>query len=272
MIRQPATNQAREQPEPDEAGAGQHAAPRFFVDFPLAVGQQVELPEALAHQVRRVLRLRPGAALVLLNGDGLEYSVELTALDGQRAVGQVLATRRNGTEPRAAVTLYAAPLKGDHFAYTLQKATEIGAAAFVPVLTARTIAGEANASKVERWQRIVREAAEQARRGRVPPVRSPMVLAEAFRLATAAGPGLILWEEEARQGLREAIAALPAARGVAPALGVFIGPEGGFSPAEVALAREAGIIPVTLGARILRAETAAAVATALALAALGEMD
>ena len=271
MIRQPATNQAREQPVSDEATAGQHAAPRFFVDFPLTVGQQVELPEALAHQARRVLRLRPGAALVLLNGDGLEYSVELAVLDARRAVGQVLAGSRNETEPRAAVTLYAAPLKGDHFAYTLQKATEIGAAAFVPVLTARTIAGEASAGKVERWQRIVREAAEQARRGRVPPVRPPVALAEAVRLATA-GPALILWEAEAKQGLRETITALLVARGMAPALGLFIGPEGGFSPAEVAQAREAGIVPVTLGARILRAETAAAVATALALAALGEMD
>ena len=258
--------------QPTTGHTRQHAAPRFFVDQPLAINQRVALPEAVAHQVRRVLRLRPGASLVLLNGDGQEYTSELLALDPHGAVCRVLASNRNATEPRVAVTLYVAPLKGDHFNYSLQKATEIGAATFVPVLTERTIACEIGPTRVARWQRITREAAEQARRGRVPVVQPPVMLATAVRLAVAAGPAFMPWEEEQEQGLQAALTEQYDARGELPALGIFIGPEGGFSPAEIAQAREAGIIPVTLGARILRAETAAVVATTLALATLGEID
>ena len=177
-----------------------------------------------------------------------------------------------GAEPTLAVTLYAAPLKGDHFAYSLQKATEIGAAAFVPILTARTVANEASATKLERWRRIAREAAEQSGRGMIPPVAAPRPFAEACRDAVAAGPALIPWEEERAGGLRAALASRAAAHGRPARLGLFIGPEGGFTASEVAAARDVGIIPVTLGRRILRAETAAAVATTLALVAAGDLD
>lgn len=240
---------------------------RFFVEQPVIADQEIELPAAIAHQVTRVLRLRPGALIELLDGSGMAYPVHLTGSDGGRVSGRVGAGGPVESEPRVAITLYVAPLKGDHFAFTLQKATEIGAAAFVPIITARTVASEASGTKLERWRRIVREAAEQSGRGRVPAVRAPLPFAAAC-IAAASGPALIPWEGERNQSLGAAV------RGLGPVatLGLFIGPEGGFTEAEIATATAAGIASVTLGRRILRAETAAAVATTLALAALGEMD
>ncbi|HEX5506864.1 MAG TPA: RsmE family RNA methyltransferase [Thermomicrobiales bacterium] len=238
---------------------------RFFVDEALAVGREVTLTGAVAHQVGRVLRLRPGATIVLLDGSGREFSVELTGLTAREAVGRVVADRPNEAEPALAVTLYVAPLKGEHFAWTLQKGTEVGAAAFVPVLTTRTVAGGdagEGSAKLERWRRIVREAAEQSRRGRVPPVHPPLQFVVACERAAMAGPALLPWEEERARDLGGAVGAL----GPIGALGLFIGPEGGFTPDEVAIARARGVVPVTLGPRTLRAETAAVLATALALA------
>jgi 16S rRNA (uracil1498-N3)-methyltransferase len=242
----------------------------FFVDFPLAehVGQTLALPAPVAHQVGRVLRLRPGATIALLDGSGMAFPVHLTGSGGGLVSGRVGAGEPVESEPRVALTLYVAPLKGDHFAYTLQKATEIGAAAFVPVVTARTVAAEASGAKLERWRRIAREAAEQSGRGRVPVVHAPQPFAVACAAAVASGPALIPWEDERGRSLGAAVQAL----GPVSTLGLFIGPEGGFTEAEIATATAAGIAPVTLGRRILRAETAAAVATALALAALGEME
>ncbi|CAA9552175.1 MAG: 16S rRNA (uracil(1498)-N(3))-methyltransferase [uncultured Thermomicrobiales bacterium] len=245
---------------------------RFFVDGPLVAGQDVALSAEVAHQVGRVLRLRPGDRILLLDGSGWEYPVELIDLAARQGHGRVEGGRPTETEPRVAVTLYAAPLKGDHYAYTLQKATEIGAAAFVPTVTARTVVGEVGATKVERWRRIAREAAEQSGRGRLPTVGAPVPFAEACRLAAAAGPALIPWEEAREPSLSATIAAWRAERGQLAQLGLLIGPEGGFTAEEIALAQRCGIVPVTLGRRILRAETAAAVATTLALAALGDLD
>lgn len=242
---------------------------RFFVDLPLGVlvGQVVELPAPVAHQVGRVLRLRPGATIALLDGSGMAFPVHLIGSDGGRISGRVDAGEPSASEPRVAITLYAAPLKGEHFAFTLQKATEIGAAAFVPIVTARTVASEAGDAKLERWRRIVREAAEQSGRGIVPTVSAPIPFAAACA-AAASDPALIPWEGEHTRPLGAAVRNL----GPIGSLGLFIGPEGGFTEAEIATANAAGIASVTLGRRILRAETAAAVATALALAALGEMD
>lgn len=246
--------------------------PRFFVDFPLQPDQTITLPAPIAHQAGRVLRLRPGARILLLDGSGWEYSVELIDLAAKGGTGYVVSGRPVETEPRVGITLYAAPLKGDHFSYTLQKATEIGATTFVPIITRRTVVEGAGESKVERWRRIAREAAEQSERGRIPVVAPPLRFAEACQRAVASGPALLPWEGEQRVTVNAAIAPLREAITGTAQLGLFIGPEGGFTEEEIALALGAGIVPVTLGRRILRAETAAAVATTLVLAALGELD
>ena len=239
---------------------------RFFVEPPvdLAPGARVDLPPAVAHQVGRVLRLRPGDRVILLDGAGREAEVALTTFGRAAVRGDVLACRVVAPPPGPAVTLYQAVLKGERFAWVLQKATELGVAALVPVVTERTIvpwAEVADLARQARWARIVREAAEQCRRATLPALHPPLRWPAACRRIAESGAAVLLPWEEAAAPLGPALAAARAAATVA----VAIGPEGGFAPAEMDLARAAGLAPVSLGPRILRAETAALAVCALVL-------
>jgi 16S rRNA (uracil1498-N3)-methyltransferase len=240
---------------------------RFFVAPEALAGTTVALVDEVAHQIARVLRLRPDERIVLLDGTGNECIVRLTAVTPSRVEGEVELRRPGSGEPRLRLTLYQAPLKGDHMDYVLQKGTEVGIAAFVPVLTERTVARAVDERRLARWRRIVREAAEQARRA-VLPVVHPLMPLEAACKDLAALPTLILWEEEQARGLAEAVRTLP--RPLAT-LALLVGPEGGLSPAEVARARAAGATPITLGPRMLRAETAGLVAAAALLYEAGDL-
>ena len=230
----------------------------------LAPGAAVELPPAVAHQVGRVLRLRPGDRVILLDGGGREAEVALTTFGRDAVRGEVLACLVVPPPPGPVVTLYQAVLKGERFAWVLQKATELGVAAVVPVVTERTIVPWAEAAEVTRqarWARIVREAAEQCRRATLPTLHPPLRWPDACRRMIDSGAAVLLPWEESDAPLGPALAAARAA----PAVAVAIGPEGGFAPAEIALAQAAGRDPVSLGPRILRAETAALAVCALLL-------
>lgn len=242
---------------------------RFYTEgLSLSVGVEVPLPAALRHQVNRVLRFRYGDRAIFFDGSGFDFTVEFADPSAGETVVRVVERQPNGAEPAVAVTLYVAPLKGDHFSWTLQKGTEVGAVAFVPVVTSRTIAAVDGAyvAKLERWRRIVREATEQSGRGAMPTVCEPLPFAEACQFAAPRGLALIAWEREQQRTLSHAVLA----SGSLTAVGLFIGPEGGFTPDEIAVARKFGIEPVTLGPRVLRAETAAVVATVATLIAAGD--
>jgi 16S rRNA (uracil1498-N3)-methyltransferase len=238
---------------------------RFFVPLwlDLTPGATVDLPLDVVHQAGHVLRLRPGDRVILLDGAGREAEVVLTTFSRKQIGGQVLDCRPAPPPPSPHVTLYQAVLKGDHFAWVLQKATELGVGAIVPVVTERTVVPfdeAAEVTKHARWERIVREAAEQSRRGTLPTLHAPLRWSDACRAMTRTEAVLLPWEE-ATTPLPAALAPIRAAAHVALA----IGPEGGFSPAEMAVARAAGLTPVSLGPRILRAETAALACCALLL-------
>ena len=246
---------------------------RFFIPPDWIHGDHVLLGDEIAHQLRHVLRMRPGARIVVLDDRGMEYEVALVSVENKAARGDIVARRPATGEPSAQVTLYQALLKKDNFEWVLQKGTEIGVARFVPVITARTVAAGdegVSAAKRERWARIVREAAEQARRGALPVVDAPLTFADALDDISADGLTLIAWEEERATSLRAAVAPLRVAD--APHVAVFVGPEGGFTPEEVSQAAGHGAVPVTLGARTLRAETAATAAALLVLYELGALD
>ena len=243
---------------------------RFFVKPSLLAGDEAVLPGPLAHQLLRVLRLRPGARIVLLDGEGEECEAEITALYAEQARARILARRPATGEPTRQVTLYQAVLKGPRFEWVLQKGTELGVAAFVPILASRCVAVPRDVDvKLVRWQAIVREAAEQAGRGRLPHVAAPLPFAAACASAKEKR-AFLAWEGEKTTSLRRALAELKDPQGSTWAL--FIGPEGGFSAEEVALAQGYGIRPVGLGPRTLRAETASLAALAALFFALGEWD
>lgn len=222
----------------------------------------------LAHQLARVLRLGPGDRVLLLDGLGAACEVELLALARDEVRGRVIARGPASGEPAVALAVYLPLIRPERFEWALQKCVELGASRLVPVAFARSLpADRADARRLERWRRIVREAAEQACRGRLPDVAEPAPFAAACAQAAAADLALMLWEREApplSAILRERAAAGPPVASLA----LLSGPEGGVADEELTAARARGIIPASLGPRILRAETAPVAAAAIAIAAL----
>ncbi|MCX5643849.1 MAG: 16S rRNA (uracil(1498)-N(3))-methyltransferase [Phycisphaerae bacterium] len=242
---------------------------RFFVSTSEFEGDQVRLSREQAHQVRHVLRLGSGDAIVVLDDRGAEYDVTLTTVGSKEAVGRVTGTRDAAGEPAVQLTLFQSLLIREKFEWVLQKATEVGAAQIVPVLTARSLVRtkQIEENKLDRWRRIVVEAAEQSHRGRIPKIEPAIPFGDVFSRFVGfdrfliAAPFQTATLHDALQGIGRQD----------PSIALMIGPEGGFTDEEVATAREKGAVAVGLGPRVLRTETAAVVASALVLYELGEM-
>lgn len=246
---------------------------RFFVPPEALEGGEFALDHAdMAHQVGTVLRLRPGDRVQLLDNSGAEYTVRLTAVERRRLAGQIEQRSPVQTEPALALTIYAPLIRAERFEWLLQKGTELGARSFVPLLCTRTSAAEAEigARKQERWGRIVREAAEQSRRGFLPALHLPLPFAEACAAAAQHGLALLLWENTGAAPLRQTLR--DRAQTPPQTAALLSGPEGGLTDDEYTHAQTCGIIPVTLGRRILRAETAPLVAAAALLYELGDLE
>lgn len=243
---------------------------RFFVDPGQVSGLIVRFDDDQAHQIRRVLRLRPGARVLVLDGLGLQYEVLLEEVSGARVSGLAASRVAATGEPGARLTLFQSLLRREKFEWVLQKGTELGVSVFSPVITRRSLVRDAQdvtPEKLERWRRIIREAAEQAGRGLLPQLHSPMPFAAAAPEVMVNDVGLIAWERESRMTIRDALRSREPVQDVA----LYIGPEGGFEMDEIEEAVEYGCIPVSLGPRILRTETAAVVGAALVLHELGEL-
>lgn len=221
---------------------------RFFVPAEAIQGETLAVAEReLLHQWNNVLRLRVGQHIALLDGLGMGYIAELTSLNKREAQGRILQRYAANGEPSINVTLYLALTRGERFEIALQKCTELGATAFVPLLCERSQA-DVSATKRERWQRIIREAAEQAGRGRLPRLYEAQTVAQALPQARG---HLLLAETGQTLAFKAALALEPR-----QALAIWSGPEGGWSDNELEAAYQAGLICVSLGSRILRAETA----------------
>lgn len=223
---------------------------RFFVAPEAVASEPFALPSSIERQVRSVLRLRSGDWIVLLTGDGSEI---LCRLDGDRCV--VEERRPAMGEPVHRLTVFQALLRGDALETVIRHGTELGVAAFKLVAAERCVAREISARRLDRLRAIAREAAEQSERGVVPSVEAPVPFHEAL------APGSVLLFER-HDGARLGALDPPGA--------VVIGPEGGFSPAEVFAAQQAGVRLAWLGPRILRSETVALAAAAVILSRTGD--
>lgn len=239
---------------------------RFFLDR--VEGERVRLGKEDSHHLLRVMRAQVGDHFTVLSG-GQEFHCRLLGHEEGHAHGEVVARRPAFGEPPVHITLFQGLAKGDKLETVIQHGTQLGVSEFVPVATSRSVVKlepKKAAERVERWQRIAREAAEQCRRGAVPRVGG----VEHWHVAVPRSRGfdlaLVPWEEGG-EPLRRVLSVAPPPRRIA----LFIGPEGGLAPEEVALAREHGARPVTLGPRILRTETAGLAAVAAILFALGDL-
>ena len=229
--------------------------PRLFVDQPLRAGDTFALPAGPARHVQ-VLRLQPGAALTLFNGSGVEWQARVAAMGRSVVAVEVLAAVAVDRELAHPVTIALGVPANERMDALVEKATELGVAAIQPLACERSVlrlTGERAARRIAHWQAIAVAASEQCGRTRVPVVAP--VLAFAHWLAGLPSP-----PGDTRRFMLDPEAALPwrieLAGPAGTALVVLSGPEGGLTPAESEAGRTAGFIGVTLGPRILRADTA----------------
>ena len=235
--------------------------PRLHVDLPLQATASMVLPPGAARHVQ-VLRLQPGAALRLFNGTGGEWAAQVTRIGRSEVevmVGEHIDVDRE--LPRH-VTLAIGMPANDRMDALVEKATELGAAAIQPLVCERSVlrlAGERAEKKQAHWQAVAVAASEQCGRTRVPRIAPVRALAEWLRLSTVDDPAarrIVL-------SLRDALPFAAAAGTATAPLLLLSGPEGGLGDAEEAAARAAGFLPATLGARVLRADTAPLAALAM---------
>lgn len=241
---------------------------RFFVAPELVrqPGAVVTLPKELAHQVRDVLHLQPGEQVVLLDNSGDEIAASVAGVNKYAVAVQLLERRPGKSESPIRIILCQGLLKSARFEWILEKGTELGVSVFSPILCRRSMAGleDAGTSKVQRWQRIITEAAEQSGRARLPQLLPTRTLKDALASIPPGALALMPWEEEHDLSLRDALKSSAASTVV-----IFIGPEGGLTVEEVRQAQQHGAQIVSLGPRILRAETAALAAVANVMYELG---
>ncbi|GCE05447.1 16S rRNA (uracil(1498)-N(3))-methyltransferase [Dictyobacter aurantiacus] len=230
----------------------------------LQPGETVALPDKLAHQVRDVLHITVGEQIVLFDNSGEEYVCSVTHNSRAGIEIQLDERRASNKEPEARVILCQGLLKSARFEFILEKGTELGVTSFVPTLCRRSMSGleEAGPKKLQRWERIIQEATEQCGRSRVPELQSIRPLMHTLNDIPDGALAIMPWEEEHAQSLYETLKQArrdwsQAGRQDSISIVIFIGPEGGLTTEEVTLARRAGVKIVTLGSRILRAETAA---------------
>jgi 16S rRNA (uracil1498-N3)-methyltransferase len=243
--------------------------PRIHVDTPLSAGTTLTLPPNAARHVQ-VLRLQPGAPLTLFDGRAGEWSAEVLEMGRKTVTAQVHLPQAVERELATAVTLALGMPANERMDGLVEKATELGVAAVQPLVCERSVlrlAGERAERKAAHWQAIAVAACEQSGRNRVPTIGQPTTFRDwlvAQANTTVATTRLLLSLDADARGLPETLAGLragPPAEAPAktpahrPVL-VLSGPEGGLSPAEGAAARAAGFLPITLGARVLRADTA----------------
>ena len=240
---------------------------RSHVDAVLAPGKRATLPESAANHLTRVLRLREGGDCVLFNGDGYDYAARIASIGKREVSADVLSSEPVDNESPLAITLVQGIARGEKMDLILQKATELGVTAIVPVIAERTevkLDAERAEKRVAHWRSVVVSACEQSGRARIPALSAPLALHQAINAAADGSLRLTLdpFAETSLASLR-----VPAATPIT----IAIGPEGGWSPRDRDALRAAGLIGLRLGPRILRTETAGLAAIAALQSRFGDL-
>lgn len=242
---------------------------RFFVDPSDIKRDRVFFNPEQSKQITKVIRLKKGDSVIVLDNEANEFLVELDQMISDNVSGKIIKQSVNMSEPVTKITLYQAITPRDKFENILQKGTEIGICAFVPIETKRSLlkVKDLREEKIERFRRIVAEASEQSERGIIPQIIPPLKFEDAIKQAVNNGLVLLAWENENLNGLTQVIK-----EDLPKAISIFIGPEGGFEESEIEFARSLGVKTQTLGPRVLRTETAGPLMAGLLLLGCGDLD
>lgn len=253
---------------------------RFFISEGAVEGEVVKINGGDFNHISHSLRLKPGDRITVSTGDGQDYLLELQDFMEDEVRGKVIKKEKNRSEPSVQITLAQAIPKKAKMELIVQKGTEIGITGFIPLETDRTIVkltGKKRDRRVERWQRIVEEAAKQSGRGIIPEVMDILTLNALCKKSDDYDLILLLWEDEkafAFHDIRDRLIDAGADRGQDKKdfkVLIIVGPEGGFSKEEADLITQQGGYTLTLGPRILRTETAGIVAATIVLYETGNM-
>ncbi len=246
---------------------------RFFVTPENIVGSTVCFDAEETRHIDKVLRFKAGEMIRVFDGQGHEYEVRLTTKESGSLLGEIVQEFQRNSEPPLFLSLVQGMAKSDKMDTIIQKAVEIGVGDIYPLASQYAVVKvdqERASKKAERWQSIAREACKQCRRNKVPLVHAPGSFSEMIELAQGY-PTILLYENEDQTGLKSVLKEKREALLSAPQIFLIIGPEGGFSPAEISLAQARGVLVAGLGPRILRTETAGIVAASIILYELADL-
>lgn len=231
--------------------------PAFFTDRELILEDKILIRGDDAFHIARSLRMAVGDALTVSDGQGTEYSCELVRIRDDECECRIISSDRSLAELPVDVTLYMAYPKGDKLETVVQKAVELGCSRIVPFESSRCIKrpkAEKADKQTERLMRIAKEAAKQCGRARLPEVTPPVSFDKMLSMARESELSVLCYEGERERSIKSVLEGA----GEVASISVVVGSEGGFSEDEAAKCREAGLLSVTLGRRILRCETAPA--------------
>ena len=238
---------------------------RFFIQHSQIQDKRLYVEGADVNHIKNVLRMKHGDQVMISDGEGMQYLCTLEAFESGLVWFEIVDAWKENRELPSKLYLFQGLPKSDKMELIIQKATELGVYELIPTVTGRTVVklDEKKAQKkTARWNAIAESAAKQSGRSRIPQVREVMTFSEALAYAGDLDVLLIPYEKaEGMEATRQAV------EGIRPgqSVGIFIGPEGGFEEAEVELAMACGALPVTLGRRILRTETAGFVVLSMLL-------
>lgn len=235
---------------------------KFFVDNQFIKDDKVFINGENKKHMTNVLRLKIGDNIEISSGDGFDYICQIEQITETEVVAKIIDCFGNESEPKVKITLYQGLPKAEKMELIIQKCVELGIDKIVPVNTDRCIvklAGKED-KKIARWNKISESAAKQSRRGKIPVVEPVLNFEKAIEKVKCDDLTIIPYEKEQNNNLKTVVKNFKG-----KSISIFIGPEGGFSEKEIDFAIKNNVMPITLGKRILRTETAGFVTTAILL-------
>ncbi|MEF9953196.1 MAG: 16S rRNA (uracil(1498)-N(3))-methyltransferase [Clostridium sp.] len=243
---------------------------KFFVNNKNIKDNNIIIDGDDVKHISKVLRLRQGDEIQVSDGKSNEYIATIDTIDKKEVICSVVESFKNQTECDVKITLFQGLPKSTKMELIIQKGVEIGIDNIIPVITDRVVVKTESkdlSNKIDRWNKIAKEAAKQSGRGCVMEIDNPISFSDALNMVKEFDIAVMPYENADDEGLKKVLSQHREAKNIA----IFIGPEGGFEGDEVSLALSQGVYPVTLGPRILRTETAGLVASSIILYEIGDM-